>query len=56
MITDVVGCSGAALDAGTDFAVGDTMAVADDHELRESSLLKVIVKVILYTREIAQFI
>jgi hypothetical protein len=36
------------LNAGSDFSVGDTMAVANDHRgFREPSLLKVIVKVIL---------
>jgi hypothetical protein len=36
------------LNAGSDFSVGDTMAVANDHRgFSEPSLLKVIVKVIL---------
>jgi hypothetical protein len=36
------------LNAGSDFSVGDTMAVANDHRgFSERSLLKVIVKVIL---------
>jgi hypothetical protein len=40
--------AGAVFHAGSDFSVGDTVAVANDHErLGQASLLKVIVKVIL---------
>jgi hypothetical protein len=42
---DLGGRAGAVADTGSNFAVGDTVAVADDHErLGENSLLKVIVK------------
>ena len=48
MTANVGARSCAMLYAGSDFAVGDTVAVANDHErLENPSLLKVIVKVIL---------
>jgi hypothetical protein len=48
MIADVGAGSCAILYASSDFAVGDTVAVANDHErLENRSLLKVIVKVVL---------
>jgi len=48
MVGHVVRTAGPVLNAGSDLAVGYTVAVADDHRrLLDRSLLKVIVKVIL---------
>jgi hypothetical protein len=56
VLGNVVRRSGAVLYTGSDLSVGHAVAVANDHgRQQDRSLLKVIVKVILYDLEIVGF-